>query len=148
MLLAFAACGEEDYSDCGGALPPNAQLLNYEATRDAWAGPVNADGDRAYCAFIMEGACADGKRFLLQAGGFSTEVRYFDDTGALVAGASVGDIVTDHCAGGYFYPSLDAVRCEPLQWASLCDAGADSIGLPFGDGETPAGINARRAPQP
>ena len=144
MLLAVAACGEEDFSDCGGALPLGSAQLSYEATLDAWAGPPSADGSRPYCTFILEGECADGKRFLLQPGGFGTEVRYFDGQGALVAGASQGDIITDHCDGGYFYPSLDAVQCEPISWASLCDAGADSIWLPFGDGQTPAGVNGKR----
>jgi hypothetical protein len=148
VLLAVAACGKEDYADCGGALPANAELLNYEATLDAWAGPLGADGGRQYCALILEGQCADSRRFLARAGGFDTEVRYFDDAGALVAGASEADIASDHCDGGYFYPSLNAVHCEPLEWASLCDAGPDSIWLPFGDGETPAGIIGKRAAQP
>jgi len=150
VLLTLAACGEEDYSDCGWSLPLDVDSGAYsrEATLDAWAGPVRDDGSREFCSYIVEGSCADGKRFIAQAGGFGTYLHYFDDAGELVAMASQGDIIFDHCDGGFFAPSLSAVRCDSPEWTPLCGDGPAEISLPFGDGATPLGIVVPRDVQP
>jgi hypothetical protein len=100
--------------------------------------------DRTY---VKEGVCADGKHFLSEPGGFEPTVAYFDGAGAAVAIAAQGDVSLDHCDGGSFAPSLAAVRCDPVEWATLCGEASNSIQLPFGDG-TPAGHKTERSAQP
>src|SRR5262245_8092358 len=103
--------------------PRYESAASYVETLDEWAGSADEDGERPRCTAVVEGTCADGKRFLAQgvsgAIAFTSEVRYFDDAGGFTGGAFAGDIVMNGCAG-YAGPSRSAVRCKDPVGAAIC----------------------------
>jgi hypothetical protein len=120
------------YDDCGGGEPPQ---VSYQETLEEWLEIAPA-----VCAQITEGECLSGKRFLYLAGGFVSQVRYFDETGQLLGQATSTDVISSECGNvrgcsAYFTPTFEAVRCLEPQGQPLCGDAEPQLYLPFADGE-------------
>lgn len=89
---------------------PLESFMTFAETASDWSGIcASSFGDGAF-PFVIEGSCADGKRVLATGGGFTTERRYFDDSGRFVALTTSTDVIDPVCKGKGYWP--ERVQCD------------------------------------
>jgi len=90
--------------ELAGSCAEEAEFPDQAATLEAWlaqCGEVSS---------LVGGTCSDEKQWLFLAGGYTSEVRYFDGSGDFIGLGTTTDVLDETCAGRGYYP--EPIRCS------------------------------------
>ena len=130
-----AACRSQCELASGECKEPTFDAVpDYVATKQAW-------DDDLTCGISvlrhLEGTCDSGLQFLYHHTGHTSEVRYFDDSGAFVGLATGTDVIDPECQGRSYWPEpvlcgqpqVTQVRCGTFSQFRLAWANGTANGV-------------------